>query len=1164
MAFISRKLKKKSSKGGSDDWGTGRPGDGSKHSPSSTISSNAELVPTAAFQKSIRAGSDSGRYNSAPRLSDHGEAPSTMKLPSQQQQSLQNTPTSGYYGSPTQTNPSPSSYGSSPTVAMPGSLPGSYSAGGSYSQQTLRQDAYYPNRMQGTPPQQYSYPQGANQLQHPQHSQQRPVSSPMRTPLASPSNNHFPAQQSQLHTGEVHRHSPKLQQSPYRPTNSYPQLASPPAFGSSKPQDQIAGGPWKKKKLINSPFPRFSHSASSTTSEDGAIYVMGGLRDDQVYGDIWMISPTQKESINYSYFGQPVENFDRIPIPRVWHDSVLVGNAFIVFGGDTIQTTPSHELDNNLYFFNINSLKWTIPKPTGPRPRGRYGHRIAVVNFQLSEESDAWLSYLYLFGGELDNKYLNPKLDHEYFNDMWCFDLSNFRKPTTQWRQVIPKEGALVPPPLSGHTMTVYNDRVFVYGGVSDGVVSNRLFCFNPVEESWSECEIRGDFMPPPLQSHAATLYKNLLFIYGGKGGDKTASTLLFCIDLKTLAAFRLETNFSNGPGPRYGHSMTVDVLNSKLIIMGGEQADDNLDHLDSSNDAVVNYDAHTTAIYEFDLTLLKDYINKSDLDSLTLLDFPIDSEEDNQSADFDDAASELKNIDSVEPSETDDFTSAVSSTPLTQPQEFEERDISPVKDASPASPASQGQPLSSARELEIPFEGSKTISTSPVTISKNQASITTVGTAAVAVVAGVSHASRSGTSPTSRDVSGANSNRAASEEKLSALTQMVSNLKLEMSNRVQEADRRISELENTRSENEVKIQQLRNEISDKDEQLAQLDQSSRSLSAEPESVSALRRSKVELGTQLASLQTENASLKKQVDEFNPQFQKHVSDLGSLNSIVKSQSAVIEKLQASLIGESDLKKEVNEWKMKYDNLLNDHENIKSVYQLNLPDDVEGDEAAPKDVHSKINDISANVDSILASWSDRGVSTRDSSENDNESSLGQLKAHISELLEANQEQETKLVGLEKEKNDLEAKVVSLEEKHTGFKQTQDASVKEAEENHKKLMHTLNNTSKALNLSHSEVEKLRDLNKKLVSENENLKLFKASHRSSSRSATPVIGAFPENSTPAGNDVDAAEDEDDVVNHYDLKIKDMEADLFIVTQERDQLKEEVHALKKKLFGR
>jgi hypothetical protein len=110
--------------------------------------------------------------------------------------------------------------------------------------------------------------------------------------------------------------------------------------------------PWSTRRLnfTNqlSPFPRYGGAANATASKEGQVYLMGGLVDSQtVKGDLWMV-----EVGNGSMACYPVNTTSEGPGPRVGHSSLLVGNAFIVFGGDT-KLEEGDVLDDTLYLLNI-------------------------------------------------------------------------------------------------------------------------------------------------------------------------------------------------------------------------------------------------------------------------------------------------------------------------------------------------------------------------------------------------------------------------------------------------------------------------------------------------------------------------------------------------------------------------------------------------------------------------------------------------------------------------------------------------------------------------------------------------------------------------------------------------------------------------------------------
>jgi hypothetical protein len=73
---------------------------------------------------------------------------------------------------------------------------------------------------------------------------------------------------------------------------------------------------------------------------------MGGLiNSSTVKGDLWLI----EAGANMACY--PLATTAEGPGPRVGHSSLLVGNAFIVFGGDT-KIEETDVLDETLYLLN--------------------------------------------------------------------------------------------------------------------------------------------------------------------------------------------------------------------------------------------------------------------------------------------------------------------------------------------------------------------------------------------------------------------------------------------------------------------------------------------------------------------------------------------------------------------------------------------------------------------------------------------------------------------------------------------------------------------------------------------------------------------------------------------------------------------------------------------
>ncbi|KAI3404667.2 KEL2 [Candida oxycetoniae] len=370
-------------------------------------------------------------------------------------------------------------------------------------------------------------------------------------------------------------------------------------YKSRPPPNLNVMNPWNRFKIFNSPFPRYRHAASSISSEKNEIFIMGGLKEGSVFGDTWKIIPQeggQGEVLNYVAENIEILNSNNNPPARVGHSSVLCGNAFIIYGGDTVETDENGFPDNNFYLFNINNNKYTIPGHIQNKPNGRYGHTLGVIS--LNNQS----SRLYLFGGQLEN---------DVFNDLYYFELNSFKSPKASWKLVEPKYN-FKPPPLTNHSMSIYNNKIYVFGGVyNNEKVSNDLWVFDAEEEKWTQVETSGT-VPLPVNEHSSCIVDDRLYIYGGNDFSGIIYSSLYYLDLNTLVWFKLlESAEENGPGPRCGHSMTYLPKYNKLIVMGGDKNDyivsdpHNFDTYETFNGEEIG-----TMIYELDAGIVDHFMS--------------------------------------------------------------------------------------------------------------------------------------------------------------------------------------------------------------------------------------------------------------------------------------------------------------------------------------------------------------------------------------------------------------------------------------------------------------------------------------------------------------------------------------------------------------------------
>lgn len=342
------------------------------------------------------------------------------------------------------------------------------------------------------------------------------------------------------------RRGPSSEQSDLSSRNG----SAPPVQSMSNPNASLY--PWSQRRLTYTtshpnPFPRYGAAVNAVASKEGDIYLMGGLiNSSTVKGDLWMVEA------GASMACYPLATTAEGPGPRVGHASLLVGNAFIVYGGDT-KVDDSDVLDDTLYLLNTSTRQWSRAAPAGPRPAGRYGHSLNIVG-----------SKIYVFGGQVEGYFMN---------DLVAFDLNALQIPTGRWEMLIQgtEENAVpvpgMPPARTNHSMVTYNEKLYLFGGTNGYLWFNDVWCYDPVTNSWTSLDCIG-YIPAPREGHAAAIVDDVMYIFGGRTEEGA--------DLGDLAAFRISSrrwytfqNMGPSPSPRSGHSMTA--YGKQVVILAGE-----------------------------------------------------------------------------------------------------------------------------------------------------------------------------------------------------------------------------------------------------------------------------------------------------------------------------------------------------------------------------------------------------------------------------------------------------------------------------------------------------------------------------------------------------------------------------------------------------------------
>lgn len=312
-------------------------------------------------------------------------------------------------------------------------------------------------------------------------------------------------------------------------------------------------------------------------------------------------------------------------------------------------------------------------------------------------------------------------------------------------------------------------------------------------------------------------------------------------------------------------------------------------------------------------------------------------------------------------------------------------------------------------------------------------------------------------------------------------------------------------------------------------------------------------------------MEQENVKLKDQFAEFEPFMDHQIGELDKFQKVIKVQEEQIDKLSNQVKDQEALHKQIYDWKSKFESLSLEFENYRAIHN---DDDISDGEVELQDDDRSIlssaksrKDISSQLGNLVSLWNQKHASSssRDLSappviNPESHPVVAKLQLQVDELLKIGKQNETTF------SQEIEALRKELQEKTT--------SLKTVEENYRESIQSVNNTSKALKLNQEELSNQRILMERLIKENNELKLYKkaSSKKLGSRDGTPVVNEYQQGEDSPGVDElnNDDDDDEDVIStaHYNMKIKDLEADLYILKQERDQLKDNVTSLQKQLY--
>ena len=135
------------------------------------------------------------------------------------------------------------------------------------------------------------------------------------------------------------------------------------------------------------------------------------------------------------------------------------------------------------------------------------GENLEKISYHAGAEIDG---FYYIVGGQ------NETL--QTLNTIQVFDIA--QETLSEKIELDPEKF----PPLESHTVNpnLETKTLIIYGGISGKKLNRDIYCYDTQNKEMKNLtsELPDEEVPPPRQDHAAVLYNNALYIYGGLGLD--------------------------------------------------------------------------------------------------------------------------------------------------------------------------------------------------------------------------------------------------------------------------------------------------------------------------------------------------------------------------------------------------------------------------------------------------------------------------------------------------------------------------------------------------------------------------------------------------------------------------------------------------------------------
>ena len=280
----------------------------------------------------------------------------------------------------------------------------------------------------------------------------------------------------------------------------------------------------------NSPSQRRGHSMLST---DTNLILFGGCDlNAKCFNDVYFFNI---DTLEWTL----IENKGKVPSPRMGHSAVLYGNKMIIYGGES-----NDGFKNDMFEFDIAKKEWKKFEFYNKVATSRANHGAVIDNN----------GRMFIFGGYSEKGYLN---------DFFYIDIVNKRyKALTEVIGVPPSQ-------RENFVFEIVNDTIVLFGGFHEGGVLNDVYTFNTSSSTWETIKTKRS--PYPMSAMASIALGNKVYITGGCDYRKNkcySDTYVYDINKKEFSKIKLNREYQSR------EEFGIGFYKGIIAIFGGSKND--------------------------------------------------------------------------------------------------------------------------------------------------------------------------------------------------------------------------------------------------------------------------------------------------------------------------------------------------------------------------------------------------------------------------------------------------------------------------------------------------------------------------------------------------------------------------------------------------------------